>query len=102
MDRRACFAIIAAIPVLAIAFYFSTRIMTPFWGYGAALAFYWFAVLFPLILWRGGFRKARFAVIWPGRWLAVADIIPLLFGAGGDRESGVLGKRVDLGGWRDL
>ena len=82
MDRPGAIAILAAIPVLALAFYVSTRIMPPFWGYGAALAFYWICVLLPLILWRGGFAKARFAITRPAPWLTALNIIPIIVVAG--------------------
>jgi len=73
MDRTAAFAVVAAFPVLCVAFYISTRSTTPIVGYWMALAFYWFAVLLPLIVWRGGFRRTRFAMALPTRGVVVAN-----------------------------
>ena len=82
MDRNAARAILIAIPVLALAFYVFTRVLPPFWGYGAALAFYWFGVLLPLIVWRNGFQKTRFALTTPGKWLTALNLFPILVIAG--------------------
>ncbi|WP_108813800.1 CPBP family glutamic-type intramembrane protease [Loktanella sp. Alg231-35] len=78
MDRPAAVAILAAVPILALVFYAFTRLLPPFWGYGAALAFYWICVLLPLILWRGGFARARFAVTRPSTVLTLLNIGPII------------------------
>jgi membrane protease YdiL (CAAX protease family) len=77
MDRLAAKGIIAAFPLLALAFYVGTRKLSPFWGYGMAMAFYWFAVLVPLIIWRGGFRKARCGVVLPSLPLMILNLLPI-------------------------
>ncbi len=78
MDRKAAIAIVAAMPLLAAAFYGFTRILPPFWGYFAALAFYWFAILVPLIMWRGGFAKIRRDVLWPSQIVAALSIVMVI------------------------
>ncbi len=82
MDRKAAIAIVAAMPLLAVAFYLLTRVLPHFWGYFAALAFYWFAILTPLIIWRGGFGKIRRDLVWPARIVATLSIIMILGVAG--------------------
>ena len=82
MDRAAAIALALAIPFLALAFYVGTRALPPFWGFGAALAFYWTFVLIPLIIWRRGFHKARFDVTMPAKWLTIASIVPIVAVAG--------------------
>lgn len=77
MDRAAAWAFVALWPLVAAAIYFGTRYFPPFWGYGAGLAVYWFAVLLPLILWRGGHRRARFSVTLPSRWCLIANLLPI-------------------------
>ncbi len=82
MDRSAAWGIAAAMPVLAVVFYFFTRNLPPFWGYGAGLGFYWVCVLVPLILWRGGFQRAKFRLDLPSRPLIALNALLVLGVAG--------------------
>lgn len=79
MDRPAACAMLAAIPLLCAVFFVTTRIMPPLLGYLIGLAFYWFLVLMPLLIWRGGLRADRLEVIWPAPWV-IAINVALIFG----------------------
>ncbi|MDX8351734.1 type II CAAX prenyl endopeptidase Rce1 family protein [Cognatiyoonia sp. IB215182] len=77
MDRAAAGAVAAAIPVLAIVFYLATRAMPPLAGYLFGLTVYWFVVLTPLILWRGGFSAVRYDLVWPHPGLVMLNVLPI-------------------------
>lgn len=82
MDRHAAWAVMAAMPPLAIVFYVATRMLTPMAGYVLGLAVYWFCVLIPLILWRGGFRRINYRLVLPERLQIVLNAV-LILGVGG-------------------
>ncbi|MEM9786734.1 MAG: CPBP family glutamic-type intramembrane protease [Pseudomonadota bacterium] len=78
MDRHAALAVLAAIPVLAAVFYYATRLMPPLQGYLFGLGIYWFCVLTPLIIWRGGFGNVRYRLILPQPWLLALNAALIL------------------------
>ena len=78
MDRPAAYAMLAAIPLLCVVFYATTRLMTPLLGYVVGLAVYWFLVLMPLLIWRGGLRTDRLRLVWPARWMIVVNAVLIL------------------------
>ncbi|MEO0916421.1 MAG: CPBP family intramembrane glutamic endopeptidase [Pseudomonadota bacterium] len=77
MDRAAARAVVAAIPLLAVVFFVATRVMTPLVGYLLGLAVYWFLVLTPLIIWRGGFGAIRYDLVWPRCGLIMLNVLPI-------------------------
>ena len=78
MDRPAVYAVLAAIPLLCGVFFLTTRIMPPLLGYLVGLAFYWFVVLLPLLIWRGGLQAHRLRLNWPKRNVVVINAVLIL------------------------
>ncbi|MEJ6404844.1 CPBP family glutamic-type intramembrane protease [Yoonia sp. 2307UL14-13] len=78
MDRPAAYAMLAAIPVLCLVFFTTTRLLPPLVGYLVGMTVYWFLVLTPLLIWRGGLRIDRLRIVWPARWLVMINVMLIL------------------------
>lgn len=77
MNRTAARLIACLVPAFAVAFYVLTRTMTPIWGYFAALAVYWVALIV-LITRYWGSARPDLSFRLPNPWVYGVQLVMLL------------------------